>query len=269
MPKTFRFTTMAVLLVSLVLAACNDPQAPADEEEALIDLDVAQYVAENTSDDIVVMTTEAQLAMLPGFANTQGCERRPLSRIFCGARKFSGEGNLSISREVTFYGIDESGNVYVQEEYDAATTDSINYKLLIEGSRETTRDGKQINMTVNRQRDFTVSGLYGEEEQRTWNGTGSAEVNRTTTSDEFGTRTYDMSSTSTVENVVIAVPRAGTWPLSGTITRHVTVEVVNGLGDTRKRERTVVVTFDGSQFASIDINGEIFILDLETRTVGR
>ncbi len=77
-----------------------------------------------------------------------------------------------------------------------------------------------------------------------------------------------MSSSTVVADVVILVPREGTWPQSGTITRNVTVEVVSGLGDTRTRERTVVITFNGTQFVSVTINGERTCeLDLATRQV--
>ena len=115
---------------------------------------------------------------------------------------------------------------------------------------------------------MTVSGLFGSETQRTWNGTGSAATNRTRVSDENGDREYDMSSTDTISNVVHAVPRRGTWPLSGTITRNVTVVVISG-EDTKTRTRTVVIEFKGTQFATITINDEVFRFDLETRSVVR
>jgi hypothetical protein len=267
MPKIFRLGGLSAIPAVALLAACSETQAPMDDD-ALFNYDVAQYVAETNSDDIVLMTTEAQFAMSPGLANHQNCERRPLSRIRCQPRRFSGDGNLNIARDVTYYTFD--GDVLVvMDEYDALNTEAINYVVTLEGSREATRDGRQLSMTVSRASDYTVSGLFGEETQRIWNGSGSAEVNRTRTSDDQGTRTYDMSSTKTVDNVIIAVPRAGTWPLSGTITREVTVEVVDGLEDPRTRTRTVVITFDGTQFATIDINGEVFTLDLENREVIR
>ena len=249
----------------LALVACSDTQVPLTEDESLINADVAQYVAESTSDDIVVMTTEAELTMLPGFAHQGDCSRGPLARIRCNARKFSGAANLEITREVTFY--DAEGAT--QETYDGQTTDSINFVVSIEGSRDGTRNGGTFSMSVDRDRNFTVSGLAGEETERTWNGIGSSDVNRTRKSDEKGDRTYDMSSTTEVDNVVFAFPREGTWPKSGTITRHVKVEVVRGLEDPTTRERTVIVTFNNTQFATIEINGETFTLDLATKEVVR
>lgn len=264
MNKILRLTGSALVPFVAVLAACSDTQAPLSQEDQIIDADVARYVAENTVDDIALMTTEAEFAMLPGFTAQRDCERGPLSQIRCSARKFSGDGDLSITREVTFYAFD-GDELVVTDEYDPLGTEAINYLLTLEGSRDITRSGRELAVTVSRTSDYTVSGLTGEETQRTWNGTGSSDVNRTRTSDDQGTRTYDMSSTKTVDNVIIAVPRDGSWPLSGTITREVTVEVVDGLEDPHTRTRTVVITFDGSQFATIEINGETFALDLETR----
>jgi hypothetical protein len=269
MPKILRLSSFAAFPVLLLLGGCSDPQGPLSEEEQLLNLDVAQYVADATNDDVVAMTSEAEFAMRRGLHLVPGCRRWGFFKIRCVPRKFSGDGNLNITHEVTFYGpdVDQDGNLDPQEQYDSLTTEAINYVASIEGTRERTHDGVQFSVTVNRQRDFTVSGLTGEETQRTWNGTGSADVNRTRTSDEKGTRTYDMSSTTMVEDVVILVPRAGTYPQSGTITRHVTVEVVDGLADPTTRERDVVIEFDGTQFATITINGEVFKLDLETREV--
>lgn len=269
MPKMFRIGGLAAIPALALMAACSDTQDPLSEEEALVNMDVAQYVAQTTSDDIVMMTTEAQVAMMPGFGTSQGCERLGAFKIRCRPRKFATDGNLSISRDVTFYTLDGNGLLVEMDAYDALDTEAINYVVTIDGSREGTHNGVTFSLVVDRDRDFTVSGLTGEETQRTWNGTGTAQVNRASTSDEKGTRTYDMSSTTTVEDVVIAVPRDGTWPLSGTITRDVTVQVVNGLGDTRTRDRKVVITFNGTQFATIDINGDVFTLDLATREVVR
>lgn len=271
MPKTLRRSSLAAFPVLLLLVGCSDTLDPLSDEEQLVNLDVAQYVADATNDDIVAMTSEAEFAMRRGLHDVAGCQRWAFFKVRCMPRKFPGDGDLNITHEVTFYGpdVDNDGNLDPQEEYDSLTTEAINYVASIEGTREHTHNGVQFSVTVNRQRDFTVSGLTGEETQRTWNGTGSADVNRARTSDEKGTRTYDMSSTTVVEDVVILVPRAGTYPQSGTITRHVTVEVVDGLEDPTTRERDVVIEFDGTQFATITLNGEVFKLDLETREVVR
>jgi hypothetical protein len=65
---------------------------------------------------------------------------------------------------------------------------------------------------------------------------------------------------------VIPVPRGNGYPLSGTITRTLTLTRSNG-EETFTRERTVSVTFNGTRYVTITINGEAFTLDLETREI--
>jgi len=256
---TLNLSRLAVVPALLALAACGTDTGAPNTDDQQINLDVAHYAADATTDDIVLMTTEADVTMQPGFQNNNGCARQGLFRIRCARKRF--HDNVDFTREVTFY--DENGDE--QEFFDSDSTESINIVASFDGSRSR----QNLSVTVDRDRDMTVSGLLGTETTRIWNGTGSASANRTRTSDENGDRTYDMSSNSTVEDVVIAVPRAGTWPLSGTITREITVEVVRGLEDMRTRTRTVVIDFDGTQFATITINGDVFEFDLETRTVVR
>jgi hypothetical protein len=243
--------------LAVVVGACADAGAPDAQEEALVDQDVARYVADATADDIALMNTEADRASSTIMQSPGDCIRDQ-GRIRCTREAW--DGSLTIEREITFYDADD----LEQDRYDAELTASINFYFSLEGERS--RNG--LTVTVGRERDFTVSGLEGAETQRTWNGTGSAVTNRTRTSDERGTRTYDMSSRTVVEDVVVLVPREGTWPQSGTITRNVTAEIVNGLGDTRTRERTVVITFNGTQFVTMTMNGDrICELDLATRDV--
>lgn len=249
---------LAVIPALLLLGACGTELGAPDAEEQQISLDVAYYAADATSDDIVLMTTEADATMLPTFRTQQGCERLGFFRIRCPQRHFG--DNINFTREVTFYDEFEEE----MEFFHRDATESINMVTSFEG----TRSRENLTVTVSRDRDMTVSGLLGAETDRTWNGTGSSTANRTRLSDENGDREYDMTSTSTILNVVHAVPRQGTWPLSGTITRNVTVVIVSG-EDTKTRTRTVVIEFDGTQFASITVNGEIFTFDLETKTVVR
>ena len=90
---------------------------------------------------------------------------------------------------------------------------------------------------------------------------------KTLVSDERGDRSYTMSSTSIITAVVIPVPRTDdSWPRSGTIQRLVQIEVVKD-GETRTHDRTVLVTFNDSQFVTIEINGEEFTFDLATRKI--
>jgi hypothetical protein len=76
-----------------------------------------------------------------------------------------------------------------------------------------------------------------------------------------------MTSTSVIENVVHPVPRTDdAWPLSGTITRNVTIIIVDGTDDPVTKNRTGVVTFNGTNLVILTVDGEIFEIDLSTRS---
>jgi hypothetical protein len=250
---------LAVFPALLLLGACGTDLGAPSEEDQQINLDVAAYAADAAADDIVLMTTEADVALNPNFHNEDGCTRVVLFRIRCPQRHFGDD--INYTREVTF--LDE--NLDEMEFFHRDSTEAVNIFVTFEGSR--TRE--DVEITVDRQRDITVSNLFGIETERIWNGTGSSNVERIRHADDGSDRVYDFSSTSTVDSVIIAVPRQGTWPLSGTISREVYVEVVGGLKDDRTRYRTVVIEFNGTQFATTTINGETFTFDLETRTIVR
>jgi len=126
---------------------------------------------------------------------------------------------------------------------------------------------KSWSSTISRIKDRTITGLEGDETTRTANGTGSSTVSKSRHSDVNGDRSYGMTSTSITTDVVHTVPRKeNPYPLSGTITRDVTVvKLVNGQDSAKTRTRHVVITFDGTQFAHITVNGESFEVDLSAR----
>ena len=62
------------------------------------------------------------------------------------------------------------------------------------------------------------------------------------------------------------VPREDNpYPLSGTITRDMTAVIVNGPNGDETRTRHVIITFNGTQFPTMTVNGELFEVDLSTR----
>jgi hypothetical protein len=76
-------------------------------------------------------------------------------------------------------------------------------------------------------------------------------------------RTYDLTGTVVVTDVVRGVPRAeNPWPLSGTITRNLTIEVVNGPNGDETIVREVVLTFNGTRIVTLTVNGEAYEVDL-------
>ncbi|MCH7892034.1 MAG: hypothetical protein IH921_11085 [Gemmatimonadetes bacterium] len=98
-------------------------------------------------------------------------------------------------------------------------------------------------------------------------------MSRSQHTDADGTRTYDMSSTSVIEDVIHPVPRTDdAWPLSGTITRDVTIKVVNGPDGDVTKSRTVVIIFNGTNLVTMTVygestvDGETFEIDLSTRS---
>lgn len=221
------------LFSTFALAACNDANGPSELDQA-IDEDVALVAADAVLEDL------QQMFISVGSQAASGVS-------FDVPRDFS--------RTVSFF--DAAGNQ--QDAFNPLTTASV--RILIEMTGAVERDG--WTATIARSRDVTVSGLEGEETERTWNGTSSTEVTRSQHTDENGTRSYDMSSVGTIADVVRGVPRdVNPWPLSGTITRSITVVITNGPDGDVTRERTVVVTFNGTQFATLTVNGEEFELDL-------
>ena len=244
---TFARRGALALVPVLLFAACSDGgTAPVSQLDQQVNLDVANYVADMTADDMTMMAVS--------------------SGLFMGAPEASpphGFGDLTISRQVTFYGVDENGNDVEQDYYDRLLTAKIHFVFDMTGSHARAGDNGTIEVAVERHRDMWLSGLLDEETERMWNGTGSSAKSRSRHSDEYGDRTYDMSSSTVVEDVVIPVPRTwDSWPLSGTITREVHVTIVDEQGETTTRDRVVVITFNGTQYVTMTVNGEEFELDL-------
>ena len=232
-----RMKSGALLLGLFALAACTDTVGPDTIEDTLTD-DVAMILAD---------------AVIDGFSD--------LGLLFGGGAALAsgGPSTRSGTHTATFY--DENG--VEQDARDPLTTASIH--LVIESTHEFSRDS--WSATGTRSRDLMITGLLGEETSRTVNGTGRGTVSRSRHTDDAGTRTYDMTSTSVIKDVVHPVPRTDdAWPLSGTITRNVTITIVDGTDDPVTKNRTGVVTFNGTNLVVLTVDGEIFEIDLSTRS---
>ncbi len=232
-----RVKSEALALGLFVLAACSDTVAPDGFEDSLT-LDVAMIAADAVIDEF------GDLGLLFGG----GAFRAP-----------SETSHRTRTHTATFF--DADGNE--QAVRDPLTTASIH--LLIESSHEFSRDS--WSATGTRSRDLWITGLEGEETSRTVNGTGIGSMTRSQHTDADGTRTYEMSSTSVIEDVVHPVPRTDdAWPLSGTIRRDVTINVLNGPDGDVTKSRTVVITFNGTNLATMTVGGETFEVDMSTRS---
>ncbi len=238
------------LAATFAAAACDDA-ATTPTEDDLLNSDIAEVVADAALEDLAVMTSATpslgpQAAFGP-FGQGHGLgDRAALER----------------DRTVTFF--DDAGAE--QEAFDELLTASVHIVTVVEGAI----DRDFFSASVRRARDMWVTGLSGEETERTWNGTGSSDVARTRVSDEHGTRSYELDADAAIDDVVRAVDReAQPWPLSGTITREVTVIIVNGPNGDETRERRTVITFNGTQFATLTVDGEEFEVDLAARKAER
>jgi hypothetical protein len=232
-----RLKTGVLTLGLIALAACTDTVGPDTLEDSLTN-DVAMIAADAAIDELSDMGLlfGAGAFLAPSEASTR-----------------------TVTHEATFFDADG----VEQETRDPLTTASI--RLVVEAIHEFSRDS--WSATGTRSRDLLITGLEGEETTRTVNGTGSGSVTRSQHTDEAGTRTYDMMSTSVTDNVVHPVPRTDdAWPLSGTITRNVTINVINGPDGDVTKSRTVVITFNGTNLPTMTVDGELFEVDLSTRS---
>jgi len=227
------------------LAACDDgvTNSIAFDEEGLI-IDAALVAADGMFQDLALMSTPKTGAGLAATYDTNGTEV---------------EGSTAFSRTRTFY--DALG--VEQDRYDPESTASVHTVTSVERNVSHTF----WSAAIDRDRDMWVTGLEGEETQRTWNGTGTGDVQRSRHPEDGSERTYDMQSSSVVEDVVRGVPRNEfPYPLSGTITRTIhAVITIDGVEEVR--DVVVVITFDGDNTATMDVNGEIFEVDLDERGV--
>lgn len=242
-----RFNALpATLALAVALAACDD-SSTSNSIDDLTNDDLAEVVADAALEDLAVMVGAVPSAGPLGAFGPFGAQGGLGSR-----------SGLERDRSVTF--LDADG--VEQDAFDELTTASIHVVTTVEGA--ISRD--HFTASVRRHRDMWVTGLAGEETERTWNGTGSSDVERTRISDEHGTRSYDLSGSAAVEGVVRAVDKETyPWPLEGTITRQVRVEIVNGPNGDEVRERTTVLTFNGTQYATLVIDGEEYEVDLAAR----
>lgn len=230
----------AAALVALVaVAACDEAGTEPQADDSVLNDDVALLAADAVQEDLDVMSS-----MLP-------------AGVF-GSPAASTVLDFSRSRTIEYFDADG----VEQESYDALETASIHSLLELSGS--ITRDGLEVSL--DRTRDMWVTGLEGEETERTFNGTGSQDKSRMRVLDNEAVRTYDMSGTLLVTDVVRGVPRSeNPWPLSGTITRNMTIEIVNGPDGDKTITRVVTITFNGTQFVTMMVNDVEYEIDLSKR----
>lgn len=166
-------------------------------------------------------------------------------------------GESSGTREKTCF--DEFGEE--QAACDPLTTASMHVVRAIAGLLER----PQFTAEIARERDMTVTGMLGEETHRTWNGVGTSLTSRVGKRPDGQERSHTSEGAVTFTDVVTPIPGSDPrWPVSGTITRSMTMTHTNA-DAIKTREVEIVITFDGTSIASAVVNGEVMEIDLAAR----
>ncbi len=253
------------LLALLPMTACDGSSGPDSLiDEAQLNYDVAVVSADATIQNLDFMNaaTGSGIVGLIFPALTDGPHFNCLQSDALGGCQRAFHDGFTFSREVTFFDADD----VEQDAFDRLLTASMHLVVDVSGER----DRPNWSGSVERHRDMWVTGLEGEETARTWNGTGDNSVLRSRHADAMPARTYDMTGSSTMDDVVVPHPRTeDSWPQSGTITREVHVVVLEDGEVVREVDRTVVVVFDGTQYAEMTVNGETFTIDLAEKRLHR
>lgn len=241
-----KLTHAAAIGIGLLAAACaQDGTAPGDI--TTLDASVALFSADAAGQDIELMRG-------PGGRFGLGLPADP-GAFECGTIERPG---MTITRTCTFYDADGAE----QAAYDDVTTASVAMHVEMRGSLDR---GDWETSSMSRVRDMVVTGLAGAETTVTWNGTGSGTMSRIHQIRDGSEVQMEMTSGETATDVVIPVPRsADGWPLGGTITTQVSMTVTGG-PHAGTHERDVTITFDGTQYATVTVDGETFTIDLANR----
>lgn len=255
---------------AVILGACSG-DSTGTQATPLLNADVATVIADNTGDDVDIMREPVFFVAMPiGVGPVLAPGTGDLSPANCtynaGTQRLecpvvTRAGTLTVTRSYAFW---DANNVS-QDHYDALLTAKANIQTHIAGERS----GESWSGSIDRTRDMTATGLLGTETERTWNGTGTSNVTRSRHTDSGEERSYDISCTLTVVNVVVPVPHGDQhFPLSGTITHHCTITFEGGPRDGQSVERTATVTFNGTTSATVTVGDRTFDIDLTTRHRG-
>jgi hypothetical protein len=263
-------TRLIVAGMFVAAAACSSSNTVAPISTAadlVVTSDVALVAADGVAEDVDVMTGmngnvgNISASVSGSVANGLGSWRPGLSGCTFAGGSFTCpdtlKNGLNVTRVITLK--DGSGNP--QSAYDSLLTASIHIVADISGDRT---HGPWA-ATVARHRDITITGLLGTETSRTVNGTGTESVSQSRVTASGSTRSYTITGTSTISNVVMPVRPAdggNGWPTSGTITRTMTITLTSGPNAGRTETKTMTITFDGTSTPSGSIDGQGFTIDL-------
>lgn len=154
---------------------------------------------------------------------------------------------------VSFAFKDASG--VAQAKFDTATTNSVNVKTSVNGTktRDDDDDDDNITSTVAHSSDFTVGGLATGSTQRTIDGTAEAHE-KTSGTREGIAFTAVRDATDAVTGLVIPLSDGRpTIPSAGSIVRAMTVTITKDGNDPVTKSRREEITFDGTNVIVVKI----------------
>jgi len=231
--------------VVALVAACEDGVTDTSAvDDAAVTADAALVAADGMFQD---------LAHMDGFQTWTGFGVGP------DASGIEIEGSKSFSRTVTFYDKENKE----QPAYHPEETAWMHIVSALE------RDVAHTfwSAAITRNRDMSVTGLFGPETERTWNGSSDGTVARSRHPDGGSVKSYDMTSSAVITDVVKGVPRSQfKYPLSGSITRTIHAVIVkDGVEETR--DIVATITFDGDNTATMTVGEESWEINLDDRGV--
>jgi len=239
--RPFAFTAVLALGATACEDGATDPNAI--EDDALL-ADMALVAADGMFQDLAHMVSPSTWAGLGSAPEAAGIEI---------------QGSKTFSRTVTFF---DDENVE-QARYHPEETAKMH--IVSDLTRVVSHSFWSADIT--RHRDMEVTGLAGPETERTWNGTSNGTVNKSRHPEDGTVRSYAMTSSAVITNVVRGVPRADNpYPKSGTITRTIhAVRTVDGVEEVR--DVVATITFDDDNTAIITVDGESWEINLDDRGV--
>lgn len=232
-------------VLTLGAAACEDGTTnPSAFDDDGLRLDAALVAADGMFQDLAHMQSPSTWMGVGTAPEAAGIEV---------------QGSKSFSRTVTFF--DAAG--VEQANHDPETTASMH--VVSDLTREVTHTFWSAE--IERHRDMTVSGLEGAETERTWNGTSNGTVEKSRHPEGGTVRTYDMTSSAVISDVVRGIPRVDNpYPKSGTITRTIyAVRTVDGVETIR--DIVATITFDGDNTALMTVGEDTWEINLDDRGV--
>jgi hypothetical protein len=275
-----RFPTLsaATLILALGAAACStDLSGPPALDDAQIDADIASASGATVASEVAGFTDNVAAAgsfsmVSPSFNVNVGSGTQPRlngisptcsyasGRYTCAATT---EQGMSVSRSFAFY--DAQGGSL--QTFDSTKVESVNFQAQIDGNFQ--RD-LVWSVGIHRTRNATVSGLISLKPQRKWNGVGAG-ADTVSHIGLDGIRSLAGTAADTVSNVLMpGKDAANQIPLSGSIVVAVdyTASLQGATGTASKEvKRRVVVTFDGTTSAALQVGSLNCVLHLDTKSV--